>query len=102
MSVSTAATQVGRGTLILNEKNTMNKFRRKSPVIEAMQLPLEDEEPSPELHAWLDEKAKTSGIEFESDYGGALILHTTVGQLEGRPGDWIICDEFGQIYPVRT
>ena len=62
----------------------MPQFRRKPVIIEAFQLPPESEAPTQELLDFLDK------TDYESDYGGGLILHNQGIILRGDPEDWVI------------
>lgn len=84
----------------------MARFRKKPVVVEAMRLPAADEDASPELIDWLDEKAAAAKprdmrLGLEPGYGGALLIHTLEGTMEGQPGDWIICGVQGELYPCK-
>lgn len=73
----------------------MPKFRKKPVVIEAHQLPLEDEDASEELKDFLAEG------DVQSDYGGGVAIHTREGTMRGDPGDWIIKGVQGEYYPCK-
>lgn len=74
-------------------------FRKRPVVIEAMRLPLEDEDASDELVDWLHTNAGTR--ELESSHGGVLLIHTLEGVMEAQPGDWIIRGVQGELYPCK-
>ncbi len=76
------------------------KYRKKPVVIEAMQLPAEDEECTPELAEFLNE----SKHEITSEDAGTLAIwriDTLEGVMVAEPGDWIIKGIQGEYYPCK-
>ena len=73
------------------------KYRKKPVVIEAMQLPAIDDEPSPELIDWLH----AADREWESDRDGGIAITALEGVMRADPGDWIIKGVQGEMYPCK-
>lgn len=77
----------------------MPKFRKKSVVIEALQVPAWNEEGAwHRLSAWLhrgDAHWRVSGTI------AGLIIITLEGEMHAGPGDWIIRGVKGEFYPCR-
>lgn len=73
------------------------KFRKKPVVIEAMQLPPIDVDPTDDLIDFLH----SADREWESGRDGTIIIHTLEGEMTGNPGDWIIKGVQGEIYPCK-
>lgn len=77
----------------------MGQFKKKPVIIEAMRLPLTNEDPPGELFQWLDDNSKD--LEWESGRDETLIIHTMEGSMTARPGDWIIRGVRGELYPCK-
>lgn len=73
----------------------MGKYRKKPVVIEAMLVPPEGHEGSPELVAFLSE------CECQSEFDGSISIFTLEGTMSARPGDWIIKGVNGEFYPCK-
>lgn len=77
------------------------KFRKKPVVIDAVQLPAENDETvdgegfAKALHDLLD------GNAWECERYGAIAIHTLEGTMRGDPGDWIIRGIKGECYPCK-
>jgi hypothetical protein len=75
----------------------MMKFRKKPVVIEAIQLPLIDEDAPQYLIDWLHK----FDSQWSSDRDGGLIIYTLEGEMRANPGDWIIKGVKGEMYPCK-
>lgn len=73
------------------------KYRKKPVVVDAMQLPPEDEDASDELLTFLH----NMGDEWHSDRNGHIVIHTPEGFMSAGPGDWIIKGVKGEYYPCK-
>lgn len=76
----------------------MPKFRKKPVIIEAMQLPAENEDASEELIEFLNSAG--DGVIFSDRHGG-ISINTLEGAMRGDPGDWIIKGVKGEFYPCK-
>lgn len=75
----------------------VRKFRKTPVVIEAIQLPPADQDPSDELVDFLAE----SPNDWEGERHGELVIHTLEGTMSAQPGDWIIKGVKGEYYPCK-
>lgn len=76
----------------------MPRYRKKSVVIEAYQLPwLSDDLPA-SFHEWCD---RVGFENFESGRSGTLLIATREGVMEAQPNDWIIKGVKGEFYPCK-
>lgn len=75
----------------------MPKFRKKPVVIEAMQVPPEDDNWK-EIIEWVTEKAGDRPVEVKQ---WGFLIHTLEGLMEAGEGDWIICGVQGELYPCK-
>ena len=79
----------------------MSKFRKKPVVIEAMQFlgpSVEHVDHMMEFDDWIvAHQSKTLARYVGSD----LIIATLEGDHRAMPGDWIICDIQGELYPCK-
>lgn len=73
------------------------KFKKKPIVVEAFQLPAEDENVH-DLVAWLQARGEHT---LEPGPDGTLLIDTLEGTMKGQPGDWIICGVQGEMYPCK-
>ena len=71
-------------------------FRKRPLVIEAFQLPQLDENPTPELLAFLEKMNQ----EWLLD-DGTVAINTLEGTMVASPGDWIIKGVTGEYYPCK-
>lgn len=71
------------------------RFRSKSVLVYAMQLPAEGENASQELIDWLHSRFLANCLESGMD--GSLMIHTPDGTLTAEPRDWIIEDARGEL-----
>jgi hypothetical protein len=69
----------------------MAKFRRKPLVIEAEQF-------NKEFRIKYYGTAHTTGLHFFDEH---LIVHTPMGDVRAEPGDWLVREADGRLYPVR-
>lgn len=72
----------------------MNKFRKKPVAVEAMQYTVES---CLRIHKWM-------GLEHEDtnahcDEG--ILIPTPEGEMNARPGDWVIRGIKGEFYPCK-
>ena len=74
------------------------QFRKLPVVVEAIQLPDLDDDASQELLDFLHHNPE----QWESGFYGTLVLHTLEGDMEARPGDWIIRGVEGEYYPCKA
>lgn len=72
----------------------MNRYRKKPVEIEAIRVPDEGGEFTPDEVHWLPD-----GVERTPD--GSVFIHTLEGIMEARPGDWIIRGVKGEFYPCK-
>lgn len=71
----------------------MPMFRRKPVVVEAVQWTTEPSE---------DVKAFFRGTNWASDFDGGIFLDTPDGiRLIAKPGDWVIKDADGKMFPIK-
>ena len=77
----------------------MAKYRKKPVVIEAMQLPAENEDATEELIDFLN--CMDRNYEWSSEQLGSLIIHTLEGDHLAMPGDFIIKGVQGEYYPCK-
>lgn len=76
----------------------MAKFRKKPVVIEAFQLPVEDDADMDPFHEW----CRQEGFEnFFSERHGDMLITTLEGDMAAHPGDWIIKGVAGEFYPIK-
>jgi len=73
------------------------KYRKKPVVIEAMRLAEVGEEPTDEMHAWLDARSD----KWESDRDEGIAIKTLEGMMRAEPGDWVIEGVKGELYPCK-
>lgn len=73
------------------------KYRKKPIVIEAMQLPATDCDPSNELIDWLH----TFDADWCSSSDGSIEITTLEGVMTAQPEDWIIKGVKGEMYPCK-
>jgi len=81
-----------------NNVSKSHKYRKLPVVIDAMQLPPAEEDASEELKAFLHEMKEN----WESEYGGYVVIHTLEGDMVAKPGDWIIRGVNGEYYPCAN
>ena len=74
----------------------MNKFRKKPVMVEAMQWDASHEA----ALEWAEEKTADTD-RCISVRKGSLFIDTLEGEMEARPGDWIICGVAGELYPCK-
>ncbi|MEO1035243.1 MAG: hypothetical protein AAFX44_06745 [Pseudomonadota bacterium] len=72
------------------------KYRKKPVVIEAMQLPERDIDPSDELVEWLSQIPNG-----HSSYDQTFEILTLEGAMTAAPGDYIIKGVKGEFYPCK-
>ena len=91
---------------------TIQKFRKKPVVIEAMQFQLMDGEwgkPAPygdlesaeAIRAWSDGKASPEHYHPEDGWCAVMYVSTLEGSMRVNPGDWIIKGVKGEFYPCK-
>jgi hypothetical protein len=73
------------------------KYRKKPIVIEAIQLPAEEDTNVDPFIDWADEH----GLEYTSERDGSIGIETLEGVMTGSPGDWIIKGIKGEFYPCK-
>jgi hypothetical protein len=71
------------------------KFRKKPVIVEAVRFALDE---MTAFEAWLDERGGADKCSYE---GQKLFIHTLEGEMEARPGDWIIQGVRGELYPCK-
>lgn len=82
----------------------MMKFRKKPVVIEAMLWPGISVATVDDVMAfedWVEPIARASGIWPLRYRGVTLIIPTLEGEMEAKPGDWIIRGVQGELYPCK-
>lgn len=72
-------------------------YRKKPVVIEAIQLPLLDDDNIDPFLDW----AERHNFEYESDYDGGIAIGTLEGTMRADPGDWIVKGIKGEFYPCK-
>lgn len=80
----------------------MAKFRNKPVVIEAMQVPMNDDETALSQHGKIWGffcSAGFEGFKVKSDRG--YDIQTLEGVMHASPGDWIIKGVKGEFYPCK-
>ncbi len=75
----------------------MPKFRKKPIVVEAFQVPPEGEKCSEEMCQFFFDSLE----DIESPGDGSIFIHTRIGRMEARPGDWICKNVKGELYPCK-
>lgn len=76
----------------------MGCYRKKPVVVEAMQLPPVDEDPTQELVDFLH----SMPCDWEGERHGEIVIHTLEGTMSAGPGDWIIKGVKGEFYPCKN
>lgn len=83
--------------------NVMVRYRKKPIAVEAMQFPghsVVNVDAMLAFEDWLFPKATAAGMSI-SYRGSVAIIPTLEGEMEARPGDWIICGVAGELYPCK-
>lgn len=71
------------------------RFRKKPAVVDAVQWKGDNR---PEMERWSE---SIGGKTFWDFAGARLIVRTLEGDMLAIPGDWIVCREKGDCYPVK-
>lgn len=77
----------------------MPKFRKKPVVIEAMQFrgpQIDDVDYMVKFDNWIDANQGERVCRYK---GSNLYIQTLEGEMEAKPGDWIIKGVAGELYP---
>jgi len=77
----------------------MAKFRKKPVVIEAIQLPIEEDADLTAFHKWSDQVGFYNN--YYSERHGDMLITTLEGDMAAHPGDWIIKGVAGEFYPCK-
>lgn len=76
----------------------MPKFRKKPVVIEACQLPQDDDAQLAYFIKWAVEQRMTG---YSKHPEGGILIDTLEGTMRANPGDWIIKGVKGEFYPCK-
>jgi hypothetical protein len=76
----------------------MAKYRSLPRTVEAIRLPMQDEEIGSEFPDWCE---KNNFVDWSSERDGAIAVNTLHGWVTAEPGDWIVKGVKGDFYPVK-
>lgn len=76
------------------------KYRKKPVVIEARQLPIDDDQDDIDAFLQWADDVGFSG-HFTSDYDGGIAIETREGVMRADPGDWVIKGVKEEFYPCK-
>lgn len=78
----------------------MAKYRKKPIVIEAWEIPLDEEDTTREIPIWVIEAITAGVIKLISPEDSSKVsVQTKEGPLHTSPGNWIIKGIQGELYP---
>jgi hypothetical protein len=75
------------------------KFRKKPVVIEAWEIPPNDENTREVPPIWLIHAVSAGSVRFVS--AGGCEINTREGVMRGDVGDWVIQGVKGELYPCK-
>lgn len=82
----------------------MAVFRKKRVEIEAVKIDTSQEDPMKRAKAMLEVEDfldRHGALDTCFWRGSSLIVRTLEGDMEGRPGDWLIRGVKGELYPCK-
>lgn len=82
----------------------MTRYRKLPVEIDAAQYPGHNIETIEELldfEEWLEPRGKACGRWPMKYRGQSLLIPTLEGEMEAKPGDFIICGVRGELYPCK-